>query len=484
MPNEVYIGVDDLARKAKSLYVGVDGKARKIKKGYVGVDNKAMLFYQDYVPVESITLSPSSFTLNVPDTQQITASILPENATNKTLTWSSSNPSNLSVDENGLVTAVASGSATITATSENGISATCSATSKIPVTSVSVSPSSLSLHPGDTYTLSATVRPSNATNKTVYWSCSSAYISVSGGKVKVSSSSGAVGNYTITATCDGKVGYCYLDVTAIAVTGVSVSPSSVSVEKGSTTTLTATVSPSNATNKNVKWSSSNTSIATVSSSGVVTGKAKGSCTITATCGGKSATCSVTVKISASSLSLNKSSLTLSRFFHTASFTRISNPSGTLYATISPSNADGTLTATNGTYFTSSIRGKWIDVTAKSSGTGSGTLTASYGGKSATCNITVSEVPVSSVTLEYSSINMSASSLASCKIYISPENAYQNTNVSVKSSNSSVCSATYTLARNDVNYQYVDLHAKSSGSCVITVTCGGKSATLKVTVKRS
>ena len=147
MPNEVYIGVDDLARKAKSLYVGVDGKARKIKKGYVGVDNKAMLFYQDYVPVESIALSPSSFTLNVPDTQQITASILPENATNKTLTWSSSNPSNLSVDENGLVTAVASGSATITATSENGISATCSATSKIPVTSVSVSPSSLSLHP-------------------------------------------------------------------------------------------------------------------------------------------------------------------------------------------------------------------------------------------------------------------------------------------------------------------------------------------------
>lgn len=483
MPNEVYIGVDDLARKAKSLYVGVDGKARKIKKGYVGVDNKAMLFYQDYVPVESITLSPSSFTLNVPDTQQITASILPENATNKTLTWSSSNPSNLSVDENGLVTAVASGSATITATSENGIRATCAATSKIPVTSVSVSPSSLSLHPGDKYTLSATVRPSNATNKTVYWSSSSSYVSVSGGMVTVSSSKYSVGDYTITATCDGKVGYCYLYVEAVAVTGVSVSPSSITLEKGSTKTLTATVSPSNATDKKVTWSSSNNSIATVSSSGVVTGKAKGSCTITASCGGKSSTCSVTVKISASSLSLDESSITLQRFFHTPSFTRISNPSKSIYATVSPSDADGTLTATSGTYFTSSVSGKRIDVTAKSSGTGSGTLTASYGGKSATCSITVSEVAVSSVTLDYDDITMSEHSLASCKIHISPDNAYQNTNVKVTSSNSSVCSASYSLARDNVNYQYVDLHAKSPGSCVVTVTCGGKSAKLYVTVKR-
>ena len=182
--------------------------------------------------------------------------------------------------------------------------------------------------------------------------------------------------------------------------------------------------------------------------------------------------------------MDKSSLTLERFFHTASFTRVNNPSVTLYATISPSNADGTLTATNGTYFTSSIRGNSIDVRAKSSGTGSGTLTAYYGGKSATCNITVSEIPVSSVTLDYYSITFDSPALASSRIYISPDNAYQNTNVSVKSSNSSVCSAEYVVSNNSVYHQYVDLHAKSKGSCVITVTCGGKSATLKVTVKKS
>jgi pectate lyase len=82
----------------------------------------------------------------------------------------------------------------------------------------------------------------------------------------------------------------------VAVTGVSVSPTSVSVSAGQTTTLVATISPSNATNKSVSWNSNNTAVATVSSSGVVTGVAVGSATITVTTadGAKTAICAVTV----------------------------------------------------------------------------------------------------------------------------------------------------------------------------------------------
>jgi hypothetical protein len=83
---------------------------------------------------------------------------------------------------------------------------------------------------------------------------------------------------------------------AVAVTGVSVSPTAVSVAAGATTPLTATVSPANATNKNVSWSSGNTAVATVSTTGVVTGVAAGSAVITVTTqdGNRTATSTVTV----------------------------------------------------------------------------------------------------------------------------------------------------------------------------------------------
>ena len=81
--------------------------------------------------------------------------------------------------------------------------------------------------------------------------------------------------------------------TTVAVTGVTLSQSSVTLDIGGTVTLTATVAPSNATDNTVTWSSSNTSVATVNG-GKVTAVAEGSATITASAGGKSATCSVTV----------------------------------------------------------------------------------------------------------------------------------------------------------------------------------------------
>ena len=166
-------------------------------------------------------------------------------------------------------------------------------------TGVTVTPSTLSLEAGKTSQLTATVSPTNATDKTVTWSSSNTNVAmVSTGGLVIAK---AVGTATITATTNtgGKTATCAVTVTpaVVSVTGVTVSPTSVSVKMGKTTALTATVSPSNATDKSVTWKSSNTAVATVSSSGVVTGVKPGTATVTVTTndGGKTATCAVTVQ---------------------------------------------------------------------------------------------------------------------------------------------------------------------------------------------
>ena len=172
------------------------------------------------------------------------------------------------------------------------------------VTGVSLSQTSASLKVGEKLTLTATVAPANATNKNVTWSSSNtAVATVDGGVVTAK----AAGSATITVkTADGaKTATCTVTVTDIAVTGVTLSQTSASLKVGEKLTLTATVAPANATNKNVTWSSSNTAVATVDG-GVVTAKAAGSATITVKTadGAKTATCTVTV-LDPSAVDLNK-----------------------------------------------------------------------------------------------------------------------------------------------------------------------------------
>ena len=165
---------------------------------------------------------------------------------------------------------------------------------------------------------------------------------------------------------------------SVEVISISLDKSAVTVQKGKSTVLTATVKPKNATSKKVTWSSSDTSVATVDSSGTVRGVKAGTATITAKAGGKSASCKVTVKngsVSVSSVSLNKSTVSLQKGESTA-----------LTATVSPSNAtDKTVTwkSSNTKVATVSSVGK---VTAKATGTA--TITATAGNKSASCKVTV------------------------------------------------------------------------------------------------
>ena len=248
------------------------------------------------IEVTGITLDKTSLSMTEGETCTLAATVSPSNATDKTITWSSSNTSVATVSSSGVVTAVKAGTATITAKAGTK-TATCKVTvaaKVIEVTGITLNKISLSMTEGDTYTLAATVSPSNATDKTVIWSSSNT-------SVATVSSSGVVtavkaGTATITTKAGMKTATCKVTVAAkvIEVTGITLDKTSLSMTEGETYALVATVSPSNATDKTVIWSSSNTSVATVSSSGLVSATMAGTTTITAKSGSKAASCLISV----------------------------------------------------------------------------------------------------------------------------------------------------------------------------------------------
>ena len=166
----------------------------------------------------------------------------------------------------------------------------------VAVTSVSLNKTSLSLVKGNSTTLTATINPSNASNKTLTWTTSNSSVATVDSNGKVTAK--GAGTATITVkTNNGKTATCKVTVInpTVAVTSVSLNKTSLSLVKGNSTTLTATVNPSNATNKALTWSTSNSSVATVDSNGKITAKGAGTATITVkTSNELIATCSIII----------------------------------------------------------------------------------------------------------------------------------------------------------------------------------------------
>lgn len=167
----------------------------------------------------------------------------------------------------------------------------------VPVTGVTVAPTTGTLNVGDTLTLTATVAPADATNQNVTYSTSDDAVATVTSAGVVSGVGAGTATITVTTEDGGFTATCEVTVSAatVAVTGVTVSPESDSIAVSETLTLTATVAPADATNKTVTWSSSDDSVASVAD-GVVTGVAAGTATITVTTqdGGFTDTSEITV----------------------------------------------------------------------------------------------------------------------------------------------------------------------------------------------
>ena len=251
-------------------------------------------------------------------------------------------------------------------------------TDKVAVSSIKLSKTSLSLDKGKSATLSATVSPSTANDKKVTWKSSNTKVAtVSNGKITAKGK----GTATITAsTSNGKKATCKVTV-KIAVTKVKLSTTKFNLNKGKSKTIKATVTPSDATDKKVTWKSSNKKIATVSSSGKVTAKGKGTATITATAGGKKATCKVTVKVPATKIKLNKTKASL-----------MASKTLTLKATVTPKDTTDKVSWSTSSAKIATVSSKGV-VTAKKKGTV--TITAkTTSGKKASCKITVTPLKLS------------------------------------------------------------------------------------------
>ena len=322
------------------------------------------------IVVEEISFNKTSVSLKAGETVTLTATVKPDDATDKTVTWSTSDASVATVND-GVVTAKKVGTATITAKAGDK-SATCEITVvATPVTAVTLNKTYVSLKAGETVTLTATVKPDDATDKTVTWGSSDESVAkVENGIVT------AIGKglSTITAKAGDTSATCMVTV-SVPVENVTLNKTELVLQKGQEEVLVALVSPDDATDKTINWSSSNVSVVRVDQNGAVAAEGAGTAVITASAGTKSATCTITVTIPVESISLNMTKRTIKV-----------NETVLLKAEINPSDAT-----------TKSIQWSSSDVSIVSVGSngmvkglkeGVATITASADGKSTSCTITV------------------------------------------------------------------------------------------------
>lgn len=255
-------------------------------------------------PTTGIVLNKPALELEEDDSEQLVATITPDNASNKSVNWTSSDISVAMVSLDGTVYAIKPGQATIMATTvDGGFVALCKVTVKAKVIvaeSLSLSTTTASLSVGETLQLSANILPENTSNKDIRWTSTNteiAVVSESGlvsaikeGNVQIVASTTDGSN--LSAICETTVNSRFVPITQIAI-----SPSSVKLAVGETFNLETQITPVDATNKKINWSSTNASVVTVDSHGQLTAKGIGKATIIASSldgSNLSATCAVVV----------------------------------------------------------------------------------------------------------------------------------------------------------------------------------------------
>lgn len=243
------------------------------------------------IDAEEIILDETSVVMDKGDTLSLEATVLPENATNKTILWLSADEEVATVSAKGLVTALNTGE-TIISVLCGTAKAECSVTvSPVVASSIQLDAVSMELTVGQVRVLNAVVLPEDTENKTIMWSSSDESIATVSNDGEVTAI--AVGETSITAVCGDAKAECMVTVVPVPVESITLNESEIDMLVGDTYQLTATVLPENAGDKDVAWSSSDNGVATVDGSGLVTAVAAGEAVITASCGGHEAECRVT-----------------------------------------------------------------------------------------------------------------------------------------------------------------------------------------------
>ena len=364
-------------------------------------------------PCTKITLNPTSMSFTeIDERQQLYVDVLPVNTTDA-ITWKSSNEAIAIVDSEARVTAIGNGSCIITATCGSE-SATCEVTvdAVIPCTFISLDKSIIQFtSKGATETLNVAVTPDNTTD-TISWRSDDTNVATVDNGVVTSVNDGECNIYV---SCGSQQTGCNISVvTPITCTGLSLNKSTLTLAPiGASEALIATPTPTNTTDV-ITWESSNTGVATVNDNGVVMAISNGSCTITATCGNVSKSCSVTVNttIACTALSLDVSSI---------DFTEL-NETRYVKATPTPTNTTDTITWESSNTGVATVD----DGNITSVGKGSCTITATCGSKSVTCSVSVKEViPCNGITVSPNTVTLDAGESATVTVSLSPSDTTEN-----------------------------------------------------------
>lgn len=406
------------------------------------------------VPVEAVRLTRDSLTLYAGERTALGVRISPENATEQTVLWESSDEAVAAV-EDGVITAKTPGGTRITARAD-GCSAECAVLVKPAVERVSLSTDALALTAGETAVLDAAADPEGD----VAWMSSDETVAeVSDGTVTAKKPGAAA----ILAASGGKYACCAVRVreAEVPVETVALSQTALTLKPGETAALTATVSPE-AADQAVVWYSADPETASVTG-GEVVAICAGTTEIAAIAGGVKAACSVTVAedgLRAASLMLSAGTLELTE-----------GRTATLTATVLPTS----IPQSSIVWTSSNEEAAVVDggmVTARAAG--ATIIRASVGGKTASCTVTVkaARVPVSSVTLDRSTLELSVDGTARLTATVRPENADDRT-VVWQSSREDVATVSGGIVR-----------GVAEGSALISATAGGVKAECSVTVSQA
>lgn len=350
------------------------------------------------LPPTSVVVSPNSKTLYVTQTLALSAQVTDQNGkvvSGAVVTWSSGNPAVATVDAaSGVVTAVAPGVDTVTATS-NTLTGTAVITVKlVPVVTVTLTPDNPSLYVGQTTTLVPTVSDSagnalSLTGRAVSWSSNNAGVAAVDNTGKVTAK--AAGSAVITLSVDGVKGFATVTVTQVPVATVTVTPALDSLVVGDSVQLRATAYDSAGnvlTGRSVQWSSGNSTLALVTSTGYVyTRSTTGTVVISAKIGGVTGSATIViipVPVATVTVSPARDTLFVGQ---TASFA----------ATLKDANGN-VLTGRTVTWASSDTTIAKVDATGTATAVapGTATITATSEGKSGSATLVVRLVPVASV----------------------------------------------------------------------------------------
>ena len=419
------------------------------------------------VSVTGVTLTPATTSLKTGDTVQLTSGIVPSDASNSTLSWSSSHSAVASVNENGLVTAISEGSTVITVTTNDG---GFTAHSSIDVTAqdvivngITLSPQTQNIVSGTSVQLTAVITPSDASNTTVFWSSSNSSVAAVNSDGLVTGLSAGISTITVTAEDGGLKATSSITVTAatVNVAGISLSSNSETLRVGETIQLGTTIIPSDATDCSVSWSSSNVAVATVNN-GLVTAVNIGTATVTVTTndGDYSDTALINVeKTPVTSVNLNTSSETL-HVNDTVQLTATVIPSDATDASVSWSSDNTSAATVNSNGF----------VTAKGIGSATITVTTNDQNKKASIIITVEAIPVTGISLSHDNATLEVDKTLKLTATVLPSDATDQS-VTWSTSNSSVASVT----DNGL------VTANAAGSAIITAKADGGNYSASATI---